>query len=47
MKVEWLRDFFEAAYLTGGQFWLCVAAGSVVLWLEEIRKFVLYRRRRA
>jgi magnesium-transporting ATPase (P-type) len=43
VKVEWLRDFFEAAYLTGGQFWLCVAAGSVVLWLEELRKVVARR----
>jgi Ca2+-transporting ATPase len=45
VKVEWLRGFFEASYLTAGQFWVCVAAGSVVLWLEEIRKLVVYRRR--
>jgi Ca2+-transporting ATPase len=46
VKVEWLRGFFDAAYLTGAQFWLCIAAGSVVLWLEELRKVVVRRRRR-
>jgi Ca2+-transporting ATPase len=46
VKVEWLRGFFDAAYLAGAQFWLCIAAGSVVLWLEELRKVVVRRRRR-
>jgi Ca2+-transporting ATPase len=41
VKIEWLRHFFEASYLTGGQFWICVAAGSLVLWLEELRKVVV------
>src|SRR4030095_11383912 len=40
VRVDWLRGFFEAEYLSAGQFWLCVAAGSLVLWLEELRKFL-------
>jgi len=44
VKVEWLRSFFEASYLTGAQFWLCVGAGSVVLWLEELRKLLIRHR---
>lgn len=45
VHVEWLRDFFDAAYITGWQVALCVAAGSTVLWLEEARKLVARRRR--
>jgi Ca2+-transporting ATPase len=44
VKVTWLRDFFEASYLTGSQFWVCVAAGSVVLLVEELRKLLARRR---
>jgi P-type Ca2+ transporter type 2C len=45
VKVEWLRAFFDASYLTGTQFLACLAVGSVVLWLEELRK--VFARRRA
>jgi Ca2+-transporting ATPase len=46
VRVEWLRSFFDAAYLTGAQFWVCVGAGSVVRWLEELRKLLARRRAR-
>jgi Ca2+-transporting ATPase len=44
VRVEWLRNFFDAAYLNGHQFALCLAVGSLVLWLEELRKLVATRR---
>jgi Ca2+-transporting ATPase len=44
VKVDWLSDFFDATHLSGAQFAICVAAGSAVLWLEEIRKIVVRRR---
>ncbi|GAB1640638.1 cation-translocating P-type ATPase [Krasilnikovia sp. MM14-A1259] len=46
VKVEWMQHFFEASHLNGTQFVVCVAAGSLVLWLEELRKLVLRRRAR-
>jgi Ca2+-transporting ATPase len=45
VHVEWLRSFFDVAYLDGGQFGLCLVLASVVLWLEELRKVILKRRR--
>ncbi|GID95282.1 cation-translocating P-type ATPase [Amorphoplanes digitatis] len=47
VKVEWLGEFFNATHLSGAQFAICLAAGSVVLWLEEIRKVVVRSRARA
>ncbi|WP_328473576.1 HAD-IC family P-type ATPase [Actinoplanes sp. NBC_00393] len=47
VKVDWLGDFFDAAHLTGAQFAICLALGSLVLWLEEIRKWVVRRRARS
>jgi Ca2+-transporting ATPase len=43
VRVEWLSNFFDASYLDGGQFLLCVVGGSLVLWIEEIRKLVTQR----
>ncbi|RZU54476.1 Ca2+-transporting ATPase [Krasilnikovia cinnamomea] len=45
VKVEWMQHFFDASHLSAAQFLVCVAAGSLVLWLEELRKLVLRRRR--
>jgi Ca2+-transporting ATPase len=44
VRVDWLRNFFDAAYLDGGQILICVIAGSMVFWLEELRKLVVRRR---
>jgi Ca2+-transporting ATPase len=44
VHVAWLRSFFDASYLSGGQFVICLVLGSVVLWLEELRKIVVARR---
>ncbi|GAB1692006.1 HAD-IC family P-type ATPase [Krasilnikovia sp. M28-CT-15] len=44
VKVEWMQHFFDASHLSAAQFLVCVAAGSLVLWLEELRKLVLRRR---
>ena len=44
VRVEWLRSFFDAAYLDGSQFLICLGIGSLVLWLEELRKLVVRRR---
>jgi Ca2+-transporting ATPase len=43
VHVTWLRDFFDAAYITGWKIVICLAVGSTVLWLEEIRKAILRR----
>jgi Ca2+-transporting ATPase len=40
VRVDWLRSFFDAAYLDGQQIVICLIAGSTVLWLEELRKLV-------
>ncbi|SNY29770.1 cation-translocating P-type ATPase [Paractinoplanes atraurantiacus] len=44
VKVDWLGDFFDAAHLTGAQFAICLAAGSAVLWIEELRKLFIRHR---
>jgi Ca2+-transporting ATPase len=44
VHVAWLRNFFDASYLSGGQFVICLVVGSLVLWLEELRKIVVARR---
>jgi Ca2+-transporting ATPase len=44
VRVDWLRSFFEAAYLDGGKLVICFGVGSLVLWLEELRKLVVRRR---
>jgi Ca2+-transporting ATPase len=44
VHVAWLRSFFDAAYITGWKVVICLAVGSTVLWLEEIRKAIVRRR---
>jgi Ca2+-transporting ATPase len=44
VRVDWLRSFFDASYLDGRQFMLCLGAASIVLWLEELRKLINRRR---
>jgi Ca2+-transporting ATPase len=47
VHVQWLRSFFDTTYLDGAQFAICLVAGSLVLWLEELRKLLVARRRSA
>jgi len=41
---QWLNLAFGTVPLTPGQWGLCVAMGSSVLWFSELRKFWLRRR---
>ncbi len=44
VNAPFLNDAFGTAPLSAGQWLVCVALASVVLWLEELRKLVLRRR---
>jgi Ca2+-transporting ATPase len=39
-----LQNLFDTASINGGQWLICIAVASAVLWIEEVRKLVVRRR---